>query len=378
MNKKTLLTNKCVSLFVILLLNVAIFISSFFGSFLAFSTNHSFGIRDLKSKCTKKNEDALIMSNQIEQYDETIWDILFNENTSLDPFINCASRYTKTLLNETTSITLFDVPKGGDINYSYNHIYGFENSWSRLKEGKIVISYDLSNFLSGSESIIVEAIDDSVLTLESVGKCDGRSNNDRSNLGNIFADEFGLFGFITQEDMDKLNVFGVVKVVSTNQHVKLFNSEVEKWITNYDFSYKNTSFSNEEIQKYYDFYSYSTNNKYHIFFGVLLILLSLCFLILNFLYFRKKKHGFSKKMKIICLIASILIWIILLLIFSHVMLSLSIYHIKSIDTGAFVFSTLFLLLINLMLFFEVLPKNKNKKEYTNHSQLEENYYSISI
>ena len=244
-----------------IVLSVVLFIASFFGSFLSFSNNSNFSYRDLRSKLIKENEEELVLSTQT-NYNEELWNRVYEENTSSEPFLNCASRLSKAESGDGQTMFLFDVPHYSDANYSYNHIYGYDYVWPKLKEGTIIVSSDFYNNHRDLENMTFITTSGSSITLKVIGYCEGKANKDRSHLGNLFADLFGYFGFITQSDMNRLNIDGFTKVISTKQHSRSFNLETKKWLSNYGFNLQDTSFSSNSINKVYNFLFFSSNEFY--------------------------------------------------------------------------------------------------------------------
>ena len=356
MSKKSNRIKSLTQPFLIVILFVSIFVCSFFGSFLTFSSNHSFGMRNLRDKVVKSGEEELVLSTKTE-YDKEFWDILFEDNTSALPFINCASRFSEQTLSDGRTITLFDVPAGNksDNNYSFNHVYGYNNVWMVFKNSTAIVSYDFDSLYHGKDSLEIINVSDELISLPIIGKCDGRSSNNRANLGNVLADEFGLFAFITQSDMDNLKISGYLKVISVTQGARSFNLEVEKWISNSRMPLSKTSFSSKMVQNEFSFYEYTMSKRILILPGVVLISFSSILSIFCYLLTKKYFHKKGIKIKTCVLALFLLSWIILSVIFSNIQLELGGLSIFILDTGAMVFPTAFCLVLVLNCFLRIIP-----------------------
>ena len=343
-----------------ILTQLTIFFITLFSSLFIFGGNQKYFLTQTgRNLIDSRDSDLIICADRSKDNENPdFWDELYGENTGSRAFTSSVSRYVPTSFDKY-DLTVFDVPYYNHSQYSFNHIYG-DKVWGKLKPGSIILSSDFYRRLGFEPGDTIElTIGNQVKSFEVAGMCYGALNGDRVNTGTIYAQTFGHYAVVSQEDLNDIYIEQYFKSITKGSFSgEEIEREIDKWVNNKGLDNTSINFSCEIIQDRYSLYmSLSRNFVMFVLIGSVLLLMGILLLIQYLIgyiksYFKTKIFLFSLP------VFTVLIFFFSFFIFSK--LSFTLFGIPFIFdySGAFILPIGFGLVICLTTILGALNKER--------------------
>lgn len=248
------------SVLLLIFFEIDICIAALFSSLFLFGTHFSYG--NIGNILHDSEDSELIITTKVKPLSDEQYDLLYEDNTSKTPFVNCTSKFA-TASYDGNEFTVLDVPYSESSNkyYSYNHIYS-DSAWPKLAGNTIVLSRELFDALRlETDSKLTLSFGEKEKEFTIIGVCDGVRGYERKRAGTIFAETFGYFAVVLKGDLDDVDVSGYLKTISRSQVSRDIEYETNKWFGQKGFDVSNSHFSNQQIDETYYFDRIIIQNK---------------------------------------------------------------------------------------------------------------------
>lgn len=338
---------------------VPLFFTSILSSVFFFGNNPSGIIKDAKALTVEDNSEALVTAYKVTNDLIDDWSLVKTKNTEEYKYVSSVSRFYTFNIGDDEIDILESNTDIYDQHYSFMHVYcGTEGSWSLLKEpNSIIISRQTQRIynLNLGDNLNVSNKFGNQITFKIVGICGGTPNSDRTSTDNIFADLFGLFGFIAEDTLD-IAEDGYFQRIQTGMPNRQLSRRFANFFDirkKYDFNYK---ISSQKLENKLKFCDKLSNNKTRYFIGLFFLVTDIGILIM--IWDRREKNilhldyteikTYSKLLQIIIYFG---LWFIGLFFTRNLNINYGDYVVKLKDINSYTLNTLVMLFALLILFF---------------------------
>lgn len=283
--KKTIFSSLCT----VIIYSIFLFSLSFVSSFAFFGGSNDIILLKSREDVVCEEAEALVTSFAIKDKAIYDWDEQKTAFESETKYVASAGRYYSFSFNDQTINFLETKSDVYDTYYSFLHVYcGTQGSWSSLKkENSIIVSKIAQSKLNVKigDSLTL----DNGLSFNVVGICDGMPNSSKKYSGNLFADVFDSFVFVSEGTLlcQESGYFNRIESKMTN---KQFSLRFNRWYSlkkDYNFELNMSCVALKNKLGFCDTFSF--NRKRFIYAFICTLMSSV--LIISFSFFKKKTYA---------------------------------------------------------------------------------------